>query len=72
MEALDLPLRLWMVRGTVLLADPEPLQQILERIGPAFAVRETSCVDHAVIGQCRGRIEPSRGSCRRFVGGVVG
>lgn len=36
-EALDLSLDLRMIRGAILLGDPEPLQQILERVGPAFA-----------------------------------
>lgn len=51
MEALDLFLGLRVIRGVILLGDPEPLQLILESVTSSFSAGETSRIDHAVNGQ---------------------
>ena len=54
-EPFDFALGLWVVRGTVFLRDAQGVELVFESVSSAFPAGEAGGVDHAVIGQRRGR-----------------
>ena len=55
MEALDFPLGLRVVRGAVFLGDAQGVELVFEGVAAAPAAGQAGGVDHAVVGQGRGR-----------------
>jgi hypothetical protein len=55
LEPLDLALGLGVVRAAVLLGDAQGAQFVLQAVAAAAAAGEPGRIDHAVVGQSRGR-----------------